>query len=140
MHAERRVVSVASPPAGAGFTFPVSGAVEVEIQTVSFVLTTSAGVANRNPKLDILDGLGAVVARFVLPLIVTATHVTQVTFAEELTPYGANDSASMGAPIPALRLYSGMSVVGSAVNIAAADHLTGIRLFVKQWPVRDGNR
>jgi hypothetical protein len=134
--AELRVASVPNPPSGGGFTFPITGAAEVEVMSLAFLFTASAGVANRSPSLDILDPLGAIVGRFVIDLTITASNASQVTFAEDLQPYGANNSASMGTPIPKLRLYSGMSLAGSAVNIAAGDQLSAIRLFVKQWPTR----
>jgi hypothetical protein len=136
LHYSHEPVALAAPPAGQALTYTVPGAVEQEVLAVSFTYTASAAPANRVPFVQFLDQGGGIVCEVATPFLLVATNVARVTFGVGMQQFGANSAARLGAGIPPLRLGDGMRVRLSATAIAAADTITGARLFVRQWRVR----
>lgn len=131
---ERRIASLSDPGAGNVFTYRIGGACEQLLQVVTFVAVTSVAVADRRPVVDYLDPGGVIFYRVALPFKLTAGKTSVVSFAVGVNQFGADDAGSMGAGLPPLRLYSGVTVQGGLLNQQAADELGDCRLFVEQWP------
>jgi hypothetical protein len=136
LHGSHRVVVLASPAAGAALTVTVPGAVQWEIQSVSFLYTASANAATRIPFVSFLDQTGKTFCKANTAYTITANNNSQVTFGQGLDQFGANNSASMGASIPEIRLVDGLRIQVSADAIDAADTITVARLYVCQYDVR----
>lgn len=133
---DTQVIAVPSPGAGLDFTVPVSGAVEWCVQAVSFLLTPDATVAVRVPLLAFLDGTGVPFFEAAAPAGRAAGAASRFVFASNLQPFGSLGDSVIGAPIPELRLYDGLSIASSVTLLKAGDTLTDIRLFVTQYPIR----
>lgn len=136
LHQSHEPVRGASPAAGSPFTQVVPGSVEWELMSVTFTFTAAVAVATRIPRIAFLDYGGESFCTVGMPFGITASNVSSVTFAQEIAQFGAANSAHMGAPIPPLRLGDGLSFQVTADAIAAADTITKVAFFVKQWPVR----
>lgn len=132
---ERRVATVSDPGAGNTFAYKIGGACEQLLQAVTFVAVTSIAVADRRPVVDYIDPGGAIFYRVALPFKLTAGKTSVVSFGVGVNQFGADDAGSMGAGLPALRLYSGMTVQGGLLGMQGADELSDCRLFVEQWPI-----
>jgi len=137
VHPQYQVVPLDAPAAGQGFTFPIGGAVEVEVLSAAFTFTAAAAVANRRPFIEFVDTFGNTFYRAAPSVTIAATFATVVSFGVGTNEYGTASGPSMGVPIPALRLYNGLAVIGGADAIQGADTFTNIVLYVRQWPVRD---
>lgn len=135
-HPRPALVEKGSGAAGAAVVFAVPGAVEWELLLASFTLTASGAVANRFPRLDLLDQDGAVFASFQTAYKLVATNVSRVTFAPGLDSFGADSLATMGQGLPKLRLYAGLAVRLTALNMAAGDVISSPALFVAQHNIR----
>ncbi len=136
LHGSHRVVALSSPAAGAALTVTVPGSVQWEIISASFLFTASANAATRIPFISFLDTSGTIFCKVNTAFTVTATIAPQVTFGRDLNSFGANNSTSMGAPIPKIRLVDQMQVQLSATLIDVADTITAARLYVVQYDVR----
>lgn len=136
LHYSHEPVSLGNPAAGQALTRAVPGAVEWEIQSVSFTFTAAAAVANRIPFLQVLDTGGVAVCEVATPFLLVATNVARVTFGVGIQQFGANSAIRLGAGIPALRLGDGMRIVLGATAMQGADTITAARMYVRQWSVR----
>jgi hypothetical protein len=136
LHYSHEPISMGSPPAGQPLTRAVPGAIEWEIQSISFTYTASAGVANRIPFVQFLDTGGGIVCEVATPFLLVANNAARVTFGVGVQQFGANSAVRIGAGIPLLRLGDGMRVRLGATAQQAADTITGARMFVRQWTVR----
>jgi hypothetical protein len=136
LHGSHEVVSLPSPAAGAALTVTVPGAVQWEVVAVSFLLTASANAATRIPFISFLDPSGAIFCKINTVATVTATNTPQVTFAEHVAAFGANNGSSIGNTLPRMRIQDGLRVQISADAIDVADTITKARLYVRQFEVR----
>jgi hypothetical protein len=136
LHGSHQVVSLPSPAAGAALTYTVPGAVELEVVAASFLFTASANAATRIPFISFLDAAGVTFCKINTAFTVTATIAPQVTFAEHVASFGANNSTSMGNTLPRMRIQDGLRVQISADAIDVADTITKARLYVRQYEVR----
>jgi hypothetical protein len=136
LHGSHEVVSLPSPAAGAALTVTVPGAVQWEVVAVSFLFTASANAATRIPFVSFLDAAGVTFCKINTAFTVTATNTPQVTFAEHVASFGANNSTSMGNTLPRMRIQDGLRVQVSADAIDVADTITKARLYVRQYEVR----
>lgn len=107
-----------------------------EVVSFSFLFTASANAATRIPFISFLDQSGTTFCKINTAYTVTATIAPQVTFAQEVSSFGANNSASMGNTLPRIRLVDGLQVQVSAAAIDVADTITAARLYVCQYDVR----
>lgn len=131
------VVALPSPAAGAGFTYTVPGSERQLVAVVSFQLVTAVAVAARLVSLTLLGGDGVRIGRFASGFTQAASLTSVYTFAVGITAYGANDAASIGAPLPPLWLPDGGSLAVTIANVQAADQVSVVRVTVYQAPVRD---
>jgi hypothetical protein len=136
LHGANEVVSLPSPAAGAALTVTVPGAVQWEIVAATFLFTASANAATRVPFISFLDQAGVTFCKINTAFTVTATIAPQVTFAEGVASFGANNSTSMGNTLPQMRIQDGLRVRLSADLIDVADTITAARLYVRQYEVR----
>ena len=136
LHGSHEPIRGQSPAAGAPFAYTVPGTVEQEIIAVSFTYTASAAVATRIPVIRFLDYGGESFCEVGLPFGITATNHSRVTFGLNMVQFGAANSARMGCAIPPMKLGDGLSFELTADAIAAADQISAVAFFVRQWPVR----
>ena len=136
LHGSHEVVPLPSPAAGAALTYTVPGAVQQDVVCVSFLFTASANVATRIPFISFLDQAGVTFCKVNTAFTITAGTASQVTFGVDVAQFGANNSASMGASIPGIRLLDGLRFQVSADAIDVADTITACRMFVCQYDVR----
>jgi hypothetical protein len=136
LHGSHEVVALPSPAAGAALTETVPGAVQWEVVAVSFLFTASANAATRIPFVSFLDQAGVTFCKINTVATVTATIASQVTFAEHVAAFGANNGASIGNTLPRMRIQDGLRVQVSATAIDVADTITAARLYVRQYEVR----
>lgn len=133
---QREVVRVPSPPAGAGFTVPVSGAETWRVLAVTFVLNTAAGGGARLPRVEYIDGSGTVFAFAGAPFTVAGALSSAFSFVVGALQFGANGAAQIGGPLPDLTLDVNTSIGVAVDAIAGADQLGDIRLYVEQQNTR----
>jgi len=116
------------------------------LQSVSFLFTASAAVANRNIRLTIRDALGRILYQFVDATATTANQVVQCTFAPGLaTQHIGAGPFQLTSALPNLVLPAGSTVTADAVAEDAGDTITvGTVMFsvtgagVYLMPLRDG--
>ncbi len=135
LHGAHEVVALPSPAAGAALTVTVPGAVEWEIVAFSFLYTASANAATRIPFISFLDQAGVTFCKLNTTATLIATNVSQVTFAQEISAFGANSATSIGQTLPCMRIQDGLRVQVSATLIDVADTITAARMYVCQYEV-----
>ena len=132
---ERVIVPIASPSAGAGFTYVVpSGSLEL-IMGMRYVLATSAAAANRQPTIRFRDGDGGEFADTALLTTIAASQTISVSYVRGV---GAGSQATlpvMIAPLPEFLLSPGYQVVTVVSAMDAADTITGIRIYTLRMPI-----
>lgn len=129
-----QVKAIASPAAGAGFTYALTGAAVEMVMVIRFQLATSAAVANRFARVTLADGDGAPIARFPVANAQAASLTEDYTFAARV---GASyQAAGIGnvIPLPDIFAVAGLSWVADVVNIDAADQVSGIRVYTEVFP------
>lgn len=136
LHGSREPRSFGNPAAGTGLTYKVPGAVEQELLSISFVYAAAAGGGVRTPFIRFLDWQGVAFCDVAAPFTIAATFTSRVTFAVGINQFGANNAASIGAPIPPMRLGDGLSFIVQALAIQAGDTITQASMFLAQWPLR----
>lgn len=129
--------TIGQPAVATGFTYPVAGAVVQRIVSVSFLLTADANAANRIPRVEYLDGSGAVFAAVAAPFVLTANLAGRFTFGVGLQQFGSNGAAQIGCALPDYLLHDGLAVRVAVTAIQAGDQISGASLFVDQYPIRD---
>jgi hypothetical protein len=133
---QREVVALPPPPAGAGFTRQVSGADTWRVLAVTFQLVTSAGVANRVPRVEYVDGSGVVFAVAGAPFIQAGALTTLYSFSVGAQQFGAAGAAAVGGPLPDLELDVSMAIRVAVAAVQAADQISRVRLYVEQYNER----
>lgn len=129
-----QVKGVASPAAGAGFAYAVTGAGLEMVMVVRFQLVTSAAVANRFARLTLTDGDNAPIARFTVSNAQAASLTEDYTFAARVgAAYNAASSGNV-VPIPDLFCLAGHSWVADVLAMDAADQVSGIRVYTEVFP------
>lgn len=133
---DTQVVALPSPGTGNILTRTLDGAVEWCIHAVAVELTAAGGGGAREPFLTLVDGTGVAFFGAGQQFTVASGNTSLLVWANDVQPFGANNSAIMGTSIPNLRLYSGLEIIVNASNLGAADTLFNGRLFVTQYPIR----
>lgn len=129
-----QIKAVASPAAGAGFAYPLTGSGIENVQAVAFRIVTSAAVANRFCILDVLDGDGAVVASSVAGAAIVASSTVTVSFWQAPAPLSGPNGGRLVVPLPDLILIGGLSLSVSVAAIDAGDQIDRIRVFTETFP------
>jgi hypothetical protein len=130
------LLTVPDPAANAGFTQGMPGTEDTMVVACSFRLVTDSNVANRIVVFQFLDSNGTAIFPVAAPFTQAASKTTDYTFAVGIQQFGANDAANIGAGIPPLKLYVGLSVAVTITAKQAGDQVSRIRLGLSQWPVR----
>lgn len=125
----------ASPAAGATYTTTVPGSRMYQLATVRAVLTTSAAVANRQPRLILTDNDGHEYARVAWTTAVTATTTIVLTWARGVDTAAAGADGSALMPLPDAPLMEGHKILIDVGAIDPADTLTGIALRWDELPI-----
>lgn len=127
-----RVVLVSNPAAGGGFTYTPSGAEWTLVLAVCFKLVTDANAASRLVSLDYIGGDAGVLARHSSGYTQATGLTSQYTFAQELNVYGANDAASIGAPLTPVWLRLGQKVTVNLTNHQVGDQISSAYVTIDQ--------
>lgn len=131
----RIVLPVASPAAGADWSLVVPAGHLYQLHSVFAILTTSAVVANRLPRLAVSDGVASFLE---LPAaaVQAASAVVRYSWAGEASSFVAGGSA-LGALVP-LDLIAGWFLGPLTSLIDVGDQWSGIRVYVTDVTVRGG--
>lgn len=127
-----QVAYLDNPAAGAGFSSTYALSEFWMPRSLCFQLVTSSAVATRIVSLDIIDGAGRKMGRFSSGFTQTASLTTVYTFATDISVYGANAAASIGAPIPELWLHPGCKLQVNIAAVDTGDQVSAINLVVDQ--------
>jgi len=133
-------VAIANPGAGAEFGVTVPAGARWELVAVSILLTTSAVVANRQPRLVIDDG-GTIVYEAASPVAITAGLAIRLSWGAGAGGPIVADIATGGAvssPIPNdLYLPRGYRIRSVTGALDVGDAYTTGAVLVREW--QDGN-
>lgn len=127
-------VYVPAPAPGAQWVYKVDGRFTERVLSIRMVLTTSAVVANRFPRVQVTDHNGTVVISSLAGQSVAANS----SLISNLFT-GSSDNANGGAgdtfgDIPSLLIPPGWSWGSTVASMDAADQLSGIVLLVQRYP------
>jgi hypothetical protein len=133
-----RSITGATPAAGAEISETVPAGARWELLAFHTSFVTSAGVANRNPRLIIDDGTN-IYARSATATTIAASLSPTLSFAQG---YGAPTSTASGEfqlslPI-GLRLTAGHRLRTATISLQAADQYSAIQYLVREWRGLDG--
>lgn len=124
-----------NPAAGTTFTQQVPGGRMYRLITARAILTTSAAVANRVPRLLLTDNDGLEYARVSHTAARTASTTTPLFWAMGLGHFslGADGNAEM--PFPDILIQPGHNIVMDVSGMDVGDTLTAVRLYWEEIPV-----
>src|SRR6267142_1490704 len=127
-------VYIPNPAAGQNWKFKVDGRYFTRVLSVTFVLQTSAVVANRFPQLQLLDSNGVLITEIGAGGTVVATSNLQnyLTVGNPFISAGAS-GGSFGY-MPDLLIPPDWSWQSQVFGIDAGDQLSGIVLLVQRFP------
>lgn len=131
----RRYTSVQTPAPGALPSVRFDGSEVWRLVTISFTVTTTAGVANRNLALQVVNEDSIVVYEVPLTAAIVASSAVLVSYqVNQAGNYvGANGDSCLS--LPDLLLPGGFSWQLVAQNFAAGDTITKILQIHEAFPV-----
>lgn len=130
-----RPVFIASPAAGAEWSFVVPGGVTWEVIAVRAAFVTSAVVATRIPELDFTDADAKILGRIPPPATQVASTSTNILWNRGFGDH-LNSGGISGAALPFdLPLSSGYTLRSNTFAIDVGDQWSAIVLFVREWDV-----
>src|SRR5437764_694200 len=115
-----RAVNVANPAAGADWSAAVPAGARWEVQAFNAQLLTSAGVANRQPVIQITDGAGHVLHNSPFSGV-QAASLTEQYSAGESEPIANNGNFNITSLPRGCKMLQGWTIGTSTVAIQAAD-------------------
>jgi hypothetical protein len=125
----------ASPAAGANLSFVCDGRGLRRLQTLVLTLTTSAVVAARYLKVEWQGGDGKAYAVAAVAATLAASLTQRYVFAVGYAAQAWNTGTDGFAPLPAVLLSPGDSLVTVVDNLDAGDTLTVIRGTMERFPL-----
>jgi hypothetical protein len=128
-----QVLSVATPAAGAGFTYTNQNFYWEYIDSVSFKLVTGSNAANRLVNLSVQNAAGDVLATVPPAAATTASKTAQYTY---LDGYSATTGATDGPflnVMPGVWLQPDFKIVVTITNVDAADQISAIRVYAERF-------
>lgn len=128
-------IDVPTPAAGATATYTVPGQYSQRIVAARLSLTTDANAANRLVTLDYVNARGITYVQNGAALVVTANTSAQVFEWHRnrtVSEWAAN--TLVWAPLLDVFLPPGFRVVFNVANIQVADAISGLRLWVEDFP------
>jgi 2-keto-4-pentenoate hydratase/2-oxohepta-3-ene-1,7-dioic acid hydratase in catechol pathway len=127
--------AIATPAAGSGFTFTADGRGLRRLSAFVLTLTTSATVAARYLKLEWRGGDNVPYAVAAVAATLAASLTQRYVFALNYAGQAWNTGTDGFAPLPAVFLSPGDSLVAVVDNIAVGDTLTLIRGTMERFPL-----
>lgn len=130
--------TVANPAAGADWTVQFGPTARERIISANAQLLTSAAVANRIVRAQLLDGAGNLVYQGPPNQVIAAGVTAQVSISPA-TNQATTDTTSVGIPLPPgphLTNQTGASVASLktvTLNLQAGDQWSNIRVLVEEW-------
>jgi len=118
--------SVPQPAAGAAAKLTIPGTAYQRLLSAHFTLTTSAAVANRFPRVSLLDGDGVVRGRFASSVAVVAGSVATYTFAVGLGDHSHVATGDGYSAIPDMILPPGFAWQFDAAGLDVLDQLSAV--------------
>jgi hypothetical protein len=125
-------VSVATPAAGADWSYTITGSYWIRLAALSFQFVSSSATANRVPTLQILDEGGVILAAIPPAAAQTASHTYTYTFLPNVGVVGSIDANVAVAPLPSFFLRPGYKVVTVTSAIDTGDQYSNIRMIAEQ--------
>jgi hypothetical protein len=125
-----RAPLVASPAAGAEVVVTVPGGTHWLLSSFSAILTPSAVAGTRNPRLDIRDGDGNIVSRYVAAAGIAPSTATRITWAEGLGAVATLVDQIAPLPSPTDVVAGGWTIRTVTASLDAADQWSAIALGV----------
>lgn len=126
-------VAVASPAAGAGFTYTNDGRYIELFDSLAFKIVTSSQAANRLVTLTVKDADGVVLATVPTNAALTASKTGQYTFLQSFSgTLGATDGPFLSV-FPQILLQPMWSVTVAVVAIDTADQVSNIRATIERF-------
>lgn len=128
-------VSVATPAAASNASFTVDGKFAIRVIAARLSITTDANAANREVTLDFIDARGVTRARNGGGTVVTAnTTAALFDWNYQLGTATSVTNGSRFLPLAPLFLYPGFVVTFAVSNKQAADQISGLSLWIEQFP------
>lgn len=126
-------LAVASPGAGAGFTYKNTGDYWELVDSLAFQILTSSQAANRLVTLTVKDGDGVTLATVPANAALTASKTGQYSFLTNFSgSVGATDGPFLSV-MPLILLQPTWSLVVAIVAVDTADQLSNIRMTVERF-------
>jgi len=124
--------AVSNPGAGLNFTLTVPTGVRWQIQTLLFVFTTSADVANREVALVVIGGAGSIAGVF-SGFVHTASEARTYTFYPGAQSASGEIRLANSGSFPLVLFRAGDQIISAVEGIVAADAITNIIFNVIEW-------
>jgi len=127
--------SMQTPAAGAGFTFTCDGRGQRRLSSLVFTLAASAVVASRYPALEFRGGDGNAYAVAAVAATLTAGNTQRYVFATNYAAQAWNTGTDAFAPLPAVFLSPGDTLVLTIASVDAGDQVTLVRGVMERYPL-----
>jgi hypothetical protein len=129
---------VATPAAGAGFTYTNDGRYWERLVAVSFRLVSGSNAANRQVLLTVADGGGVALALFPSASVQTASLTWDYAFLASISNFSTVVGTSVVSPIFGGFLQPRFTVALTIGAVDAADQVSNIRVYVERFVTGDG--
>lgn len=130
----QRSVLVPKPAAGSGWVYKVDGKYLERVIAISFVLNTSAVVANRFPAVNVLDNYGNVISSVPAGGTVVASSSLSTYLALHGPAYAFGSSGGNFGFMPDFLLPGDWSWTATVAGMDAGDQISNIFLITQQFP------
>jgi hypothetical protein len=130
-----REITVGNPAAGADWSIPIGPSAQRRwrVQSLNAQLLTSAVVANRIPRLQLLDDAGNLVWQSAPSQVIVASTTAQVS-AGQGQATATTDTTTVNVVLPGSTFMAGSAAIrSSTLNIQAADQWSNIFMEVEEW-------
>ena len=127
-------VLIKAPAAGANWSYKVDGRYFERVLAVTFVLNTSAVVANRFPAVNVADNNGAIITSVPAGGTVVASTSLSVFLQLHAPAYAFGSSGGTFGFFPDLLLPPDWTISSLISGMDVGDTLTGIVLLVQRFP------
>ncbi len=130
----QKPVNVAKPAAGAGWSYKIDGRYVERVIAISFVLNTSAVVANRFPAVNVLDNYGNIVSSVPAGGTVVASSSLSTYLALHGPAYAFGNSGGNFGFMPEFLLPGAWSWAAAVAGMDPGDQISNIFLITQQFP------
>lgn len=130
-----RELLVPSPAAGAEWSLAMPAGVYWELLDVRALLTTSAVVATRTPRLRVSDPNNIDVQRFGVASAASASSAVSYEWSAGLGMTNNTAATAQGLPTPPQAMLPGFTISSLTGNLDAGDQWSSIVLLVREWSI-----